>query len=95
MIYTVTIFALVLILIFLCARILFYFQQRFSGFYRSNQKQIHIVESLYLDPKRRIVLVKCCGDEHALLLGPNNDIVIKGNINPVKQINKYPFAQHG
>ena len=33
------------------------------------QKRLAVVESLMLDPQRRLVLVRCDGKEHLLMLG--------------------------
>ena len=39
-------------------------------------KRLKVSESLMLDPRRRLVLVRCDGREHLLLLGPGGDIVV-------------------
>lgn len=39
-------------------------------------KRLKISESLMIDPRRRLVLVRCDGREHLILLGPGGDIVV-------------------
>jgi len=39
-------------------------------------KRLRITESLMLDPRRRLVIVRCDEREHVLLLGPGGDIVV-------------------
>jgi flagellar protein FliO/FliZ len=45
-------------------------------------KRLELVESLPLDIRRRLVIVRCDGNEHLLLLGQNQDIVVAGNVKP-------------
>ncbi len=40
-------------------------------------KRLAVVESLSLDPRRRLVLVRRDGTEHLLLLGPGGDVVVE------------------
>jgi len=39
-------------------------------------RRLALVETLALDPKRRLALVRCDEREHLLLLGPNADAVV-------------------
>ncbi len=39
-------------------------------------KRLAVAESLMLDPRRRLVLVRCDGREHLLLLSPAGDLVV-------------------
>lgn len=39
-------------------------------------KRMRVTESLMLDPRRRMVIVRCDDREHVLLLGPGGDIVV-------------------
>ena len=41
-------------------------------------RRLSVVETLGLDPKRRLMLVRCDGREHLLLLGPSGDLVLHG-----------------
>src|ERR1700688_3367518 len=43
-------------------------------------RRLHIVEQLMIDPRRRLVIIRCDDGEHLLLLGANEDIVIKANL---------------
>jgi len=39
-------------------------------------RRLKISESLMIDPRRRLVIVRCDGREHLLLLGPGGDVVV-------------------
>jgi flagellar protein FliO/FliZ len=39
-------------------------------------KRLAMTESLFLDPRRRLVIVRCDGREHLLLLSPAGDRVV-------------------
>ena len=43
---------------------------------RGKSKRLSIIETMVLDPKRRVVLVQFDNSEHLLLLGANNEQVI-------------------
>lgn len=43
-------------------------------------RRLFLVESLPLDPRRRLVLVRRDGKEHLILLGPQNDALIEAGI---------------
>lgn len=40
-------------------------------------KRLAVIESLSLDPRRRLVILRKDGIEHLVLLGPGGDIVIE------------------
>ena len=42
----------------------------------SGERRLKVMESLMLDPRRRLVLVRLDGREHLLLLGPSGDAVV-------------------
>lgn len=46
-------------------------------------RRLSIVETVIVDGKRRMVLVRRDDREHLLLLGQNNDLVIESDIDPV------------
>jgi len=39
-------------------------------------RRMRVTESLILDPRRRMVIVRCDAREHLILLGPGGDIVV-------------------
>lgn len=39
-------------------------------------RRLKVSESLMLDPRRRLVIVRCDDREHVLLLGPAGDVVV-------------------
>lgn len=41
-----------------------------------SERRLKISESLMLDPRRRLVIVRCDGREHMLLLSPAGDRVV-------------------
>ncbi len=48
---------------------------------KSNDKRrLAIIESLPLDPRRRVVIIKCDDKEHLVILGANGETVIDNNI---------------
>lgn len=51
----------------------------FSG--HTKNRRLHIVESLALDMRRRLVIVRCDNKEHLLLLGPQCDSVVAADLN--------------
>lgn len=40
------------------------------------RRRLKLTESLMLDPRRRLVIVRCDGREHLLLLSPAGDVVV-------------------
>lgn len=40
------------------------------------QKRMRVTESLMLDPRRRMVIVRCDDREHVILLSPAGDVVV-------------------
>ena len=48
-------------------------------------RRLRMVESLPLDIRRRLVIVRCDGAEHLLLLGPERDIVVTTNLPPAPE----------
>jgi flagellar protein FliO/FliZ len=57
---------------------------RLPGMPVPTTKRLHIVESLGLDTKRRVVIVRCDEHEHLLLLSAEGDIVVEANL-PTKK----------
>jgi len=45
---------------------------------RREERRLSIVEAMTLDPKRRVLLIKCDYTEHLVLLGPNSETVLSG-----------------
>ncbi len=43
---------------------------------KATSRRLSIIETLYLDPKRRLVIVRCDTQEYVLLLGPSGDALI-------------------
>jgi len=39
-------------------------------------RRLKVSESLMLDPRRRLVIVRCDGREHLILCGPGGDVVV-------------------
>jgi len=42
----------------------------------ASPKRLKVSESLMIDPRRRLVVVRCDNREHLILLGPGGDIVV-------------------
>jgi len=47
---------------------------------KKQARRLQIVESLALDSKRRVVIMRCDGREHLLLLNASQDIVVDTNL---------------
>ncbi len=60
----------------------------------THDQRLQIVESLALDVRRRLVIVRCDGVEHLLLLGVNQDIVVESDLNrgPTSTARPFPAA---
>jgi flagellar protein FliO/FliZ len=50
--------------------------QHFAGVTDKSSRRLTIVEQMHLDPKRRLVLVRCDEQEHLLLLGNQRELVV-------------------
>lgn len=74
-------FVLVLALIGIMALVLKQpFVQKFAqGGVRKSQR-LEVVETLYLDAKRKVVLLRCDEKEHLLLLSASGDMTITGGV---------------
>jgi len=57
---------------------------RLPGMAKQTAKRLHIIESLGLDTRRRLVIIKCDERQHLLLLGAEGDIVVEANL-PAKE----------
>lgn len=40
------------------------------------RKRLSVAESMMIDPRRQLVIVRCDDREHLLLLSPGNDVVV-------------------
>ncbi|WP_323795932.1 flagellar biosynthetic protein FliO [Nisaea sp.] len=45
-----------------------------------NTGRLSVTGQISLDPRRRVMLVRCDDREHLLLLGPNNDLIIASDL---------------
>jgi flagellar protein FliO/FliZ len=52
------------------------------GAVRAANRRIGVVESVTLDAKRRLVLVRRDDIEHLVLLGPTSEVLVEGGIKP-------------
>jgi flagellar biogenesis protein FliO len=57
---------------------------------KSASKRLAIVESLTLDARRRLVIVRCDATEHLLLLGQQQDSVVATNLKPLPSSSTTP-----
>lgn len=51
---------------------------------RNTVRRLALVETIALDSRRRLVLVRRDGREHLLLLGATGDLLVEGNIETVR-----------
>ncbi len=49
----------------------------------SDKRRLEVIESLPLDPRRRVAIIKCDDKEHLVILGATSETVIDNNITPV------------
>jgi flagellar protein FliO/FliZ len=49
---------------------------------RMEGRRLEVVETLALDTRRRLVMIRRDDREHLLLLGANQDIVVEANLPP-------------
>lgn len=50
---------------------------------RNDKRRLKIIESLNLDARRRLVIIKCDDKEHLIILGANNETLVNSDIPPV------------
>jgi flagellar protein FliO/FliZ len=43
---------------------------------KPGEKRLRVSESMMIDPRRRLVIVRCDGREHLILCGPGGDVVV-------------------
>ena len=55
---------------------------------RGRMRRLGIVENLLIDNKRRLVLIRRDDVEHLVLIGPEQSILVEGNIVPVGETTK-------
>ena len=81
MIHVIAAFCIVLGLMFVSLYGLRYFQQK-QWFLKLglHPKKLEILESLALDQKRRIVWIRHESEAYLLLLGSNQDVILKGPV---------------
>ena len=81
MIHVVAAFCVVLGLMFASLYGLRYFQQKqWFAKLGLHPKKLEVIESLTLDQKRRIVWIRHESEAYLVLLGANQDIVLKGPV---------------
>ena len=51
----------------------------------SKKRRLALVETLALDPKRRVAIIKCDGAEHLIVLGATSETVIDKNLPPAPE----------
>lgn len=48
-----------------------------NGLGAARRRRLQIAETLFLDPRRRAVILKCDGREHLVILGPAGETVVE------------------
>lgn len=46
----------------------------------ARRRRLQVVETLFLDPRRRAVILRCDGEEHLVLLGPAGETVVQSHL---------------
>ena len=57
---------------------------------KGKSKRLSIVETMALDPKRRVVLIQCDNSQHLLLLGSNSEQTIVSSLSDESSLEKKP-----
>jgi flagellar protein FliO/FliZ len=74
-----------------------YLARRFNlfeaGGVKGPERRMRVRESLVLDARRRLVLVRCDAREHLLLLSPVGDVVVAGFDAPPEELKPEPSAE--
>lgn len=60
---------------------------------RNAQRRLSVVETLYLDPKRRLVLIARDGVEHLIVLGANGETVVESGVEPERVQSSPPYRE--
>ena len=50
---------------------------------KGEKKRLHLIESLPLDARRRVVILECDAKQYLVVLGPNGETVLDDAITPV------------
>lgn len=50
------------------------------------RRRLKLVETLPIDPRRRLAIVRCDDREHLLILGTNGETVVETNLKPPQDI---------
>ncbi|MFN3827075.1 MAG: FliO/MopB family protein [Micavibrio sp.] len=48
----------------------------------ASRRRLKVVETLPLDPRRKLAIVRCDNKEHLLILGTNSETVIESGLQP-------------
>ena len=57
---------------------------------RLSSRRLKIIETLYLDPKRRVLIIRRDDREHVVLLGPQTEAIIETDIEAVYEPEQDP-----
>jgi flagellar protein FliO/FliZ len=81
-VYFKALISLIFVLGLILALLYFYRRYGFMSFspQTSRKKRLSIQETLFLDSKRRLIIVKNDEREHLLLIGGTHDLLIENNI---------------
>ncbi|MEM8934779.1 MAG: flagellar biosynthetic protein FliO [Pseudomonadota bacterium] len=61
----------------------------------AGKKRLSLVETLTVDPRRRIAIIRCDEKEHLIAFGPESETVIERDLNAIPRQSVYrPGASH-
>jgi flagellar protein FliO/FliZ len=60
----------------------------------SKKRRLSVVETLALDARRRLVIVKCDGKEHLIVLGANGETIVENNLDAPPHIEEAPAPEN-
>lgn len=60
---------------------------------RGSRRRLAVLETLHLDPKRRLALISRDGVEHLIVLGPSGETIVETGIEPKREPEFTPISE--
>lgn len=76
-------FGAIIALLLLCMFVVRFWRRPFSGGPKSGQR-LAVLDAMTIDPEHRLILVRCDGREHLLLIGRSGALIVESNIQEQK-----------
>ncbi len=59
----------------------------------ANKRRLSVSETLTLDARRRVAIIKCDGREHLIILGATGETVVEHNLDPIEETEERPVPE--